>query len=59
MEKNGLYAVRTVFQWQHGYMVSQYLHGKNISSQFVLEEDYEKFCEAIGEEPELIDDKNK
>ena len=56
MKKNGMYAIRTVFQWQHGYMVSQYLHGKNICSQFVKEEDYEMFCEAIGCEPELIEE---
>ena len=59
MEKAGYYAMRIVFQWQQGYMVSKYLHGKNICSQFVKEEDYESFCEAIGCEPELIDKENK
>ena len=54
-EKNGLYAVRTVFNYQYGYMVSQYIHNKNICSQFVLEEDYGLYCRAIGCEPELID----
>ena len=59
MKKNGIYARKTYFQGQSGYDVIQFWNGKNVASQFVPEDAYEDYCEAIGREPVLMNEEEE
>lgn len=43
------------FQGEAGYMVSQVKDGETMVEQFVSDDGYEAFCEAIGMEPTLVE----
>ena len=51
--KNGFLAKPVVFEKLAGYMVEQYHEGKKVVSQFVTQESYKTFCEAIGTVPAM------
>lgn len=51
-------AEKCSFDGNIGYMVSQWQGEKQIGKQFVPEQDYKEFCEAIGCIPEQTDEKD-
>lgn len=55
--KNGFSARKCNFCGTDGYMVSQYIHGKKVVSQFISEEGYEAFCKSIGCVPVIDEQK--
>lgn len=59
MQRFGLFAKKCRINNMTGYKVIKYLNGKDIASQFVPEEDYEKFCQGVGWEPVLLDEENE
>lgn len=56
MQRFGLFAKKCKINGKDGYRVIRYMNGKDIASQFVLEEDYEDFCNSIGWEPVLMNE---
>lgn len=55
MEKNEFVAKKINFNGTSGYMVSQLAGGKTICEQFISEDGYKSFCEAIGIVPGMIE----
>lgn len=56
-QKNGFAAKKTTFQGMPGYMVKQYQNGSQVMEQFISLKAFKPFFEAIGTQPEYIDEK--
>lgn len=55
MKKNDYTAEKYNFQGTLGYIVRQYVNGREVVSQFMNYLTFKKFCEEIEEKIEIID----